>query len=76
MCDRRLTALPTGKYTLYTTSQNPHGVRTALSKSIFNVPETKIHVMSPDVGGGFGMNPASIRTTHWPYGPRAAWAGR
>ncbi len=44
-----------GKYTLYTTSQDPHSVRTALSSFIFHVPESKIRVLSPDVGGGFGM---------------------
>jgi carbon-monoxide dehydrogenase large subunit len=44
-----------GKYTLYTPSQDPHSVRAALSVSIFHVPESKIRVISPDVGGGFGM---------------------
>ncbi|MGA3307797.1 MAG: xanthine dehydrogenase family protein molybdopterin-binding subunit [Xanthobacteraceae bacterium] len=44
-----------GKYTLHTTSQDPHSVRTALSASVLHVPETKIRVLSPDVGGGFGM---------------------
>jgi carbon-monoxide dehydrogenase large subunit len=42
-------------HTLYTTSQDPHGVRSTLASAIFNVPETKIRVVSPDVGGGFGM---------------------
>ena len=44
-----------GKYTLYTTSQDPHSVRAALSTFVFHVPELKIRVLSPDVGGGFGM---------------------
>ena len=44
-----------GRYTLFTTSQDPHGVRAALSASVFRVPESKIKVVSPDVGGGFGM---------------------
>jgi aerobic carbon-monoxide dehydrogenase large subunit len=44
-----------GKYTLYTTSQDPHSVRAALAGSVFGVPETKVKVVSPDVGGGFGM---------------------
>ena len=30
-----------GRYTLYTTSQNPQALRTALATSVFNVPETK-----------------------------------
>jgi carbon-monoxide dehydrogenase large subunit len=44
-----------GRYTLFTTSQDPHGVRAALSASVFHVPESKIKVVSPDVGSGFGM---------------------
>ena len=44
-----------GKFTLYTTSQDPHSVRAALSASVFHVPELKVRVLSPDVGGGFGM---------------------
>ncbi|HXL63435.1 MAG TPA: molybdopterin cofactor-binding domain-containing protein, partial [Xanthobacteraceae bacterium] len=44
-----------GRYTLYTTSQDPHSVRAALSAHVFGVPESKIRVVSPDVGGGFGM---------------------
>jgi aerobic carbon-monoxide dehydrogenase large subunit len=44
-----------GKYTLYTPSQDPHSVRAALSSVVFHVPESKIRVISPDVGGGFGM---------------------
>ena len=41
-------------YTLYTTSQNPHGVRMEMSH-IFHVPENRIRVIAPDVGGGFGL---------------------
>ena len=41
-------------YTLYTASQNPHGARMELSH-IFHVPENHIRVVSPDVGGGFGL---------------------
>ncbi|MEN2986805.1 xanthine dehydrogenase family protein molybdopterin-binding subunit [Tistrella sp. BH-R2-4] len=42
-------------YTLYTSSQNPHSIRVTLSASTLKVPEEKIRVISPDVGGGFGM---------------------
>jgi carbon-monoxide dehydrogenase large subunit len=42
-------------FTLYTSSQNPHGVRSILAGAVFKVPETRIRVISPDVGGGFGM---------------------
>ena len=41
-------------YTLYTASQNPHGVRMEMSH-VFDAPETQIRVISPDVGGGFGL---------------------
>ena len=41
-------------YTLYTTSQNPHGVRMEMSH-VFHVPENCIRIVSPDVGGGFGL---------------------
>src|SRR6266702_1944970 len=41
-------------YTLYTCSQNPHGARMELSH-LFHVPENQIRVVSPDVGGGFGL---------------------
>src|SRR5207302_70813 len=41
-------------YTLYTTSQNPHGARMEMSH-IFHVPENRVRVVSPDVGGGFGL---------------------
>jgi carbon-monoxide dehydrogenase large subunit len=41
-------------YTLYTCSQNPHGARMEMSH-LFHVPESQIRVVSPDVGGGFGL---------------------
>ena len=41
-------------YTLYLTSQNPHGARMEMSH-VFHVPENQIRVVSPDVGGGFGL---------------------
>src|SRR2546427_4425225 len=42
-------------YTLYTSTQNPHGVRSVLSQAVFRMPETKLRVVAQDVGGGFGM---------------------
>src|SRR5438034_2290764 len=42
-------------YTLYTSSQNPHGVRSILAGAVFKLPEIKLRVIAPDVGGGFGM---------------------
>lgn len=44
----------TEKYTLYTTSQNPHLTRLLLSAFVLGLPEHKVRVVAPDVGGGFG----------------------
>ncbi len=44
-----------GSYTLYTSTQNPHGVRQVLCQAVFKMPETKLRVAAYDVGGGFGM---------------------
>ena len=41
-------------YTLYTSSQNPHGVRMEVA-GIFHVGENQVRVVAPDVGGGFGL---------------------
>jgi carbon-monoxide dehydrogenase large subunit len=43
----------TGRLTLYLTSQAPHAHRTVVSL-VTGIPEDKIHVISPDLGGGFG----------------------
>ena len=42
-----------GKLTLWTTSQAPHAHRT-LYAIVAGLPEHKIRVISPDIGGGFG----------------------
>jgi aerobic carbon-monoxide dehydrogenase large subunit len=44
----------TGDYTLYTTSQNPHVIRLLMGAFVLHIPETKLRVVAPDVGGGFG----------------------
>ena len=40
--------------TLYTTSQNPHVIRLLMGAFVLGIPEHKIRVIAPDVGGGFG----------------------
>jgi aerobic carbon-monoxide dehydrogenase large subunit len=45
----------TERYTLYTSTQNVHGVRHGLAHQILHVPESRIRVVARDVGGGFGM---------------------
>ena len=42
-------------FTLYSSTQNPHRVRETLAHSVFKIPESKLRVVGPDVGGGFGM---------------------
>ena len=42
-----------GKMTVYITSQAPHVVRTVVTL-LSNIPENKVRVISPDIGGGFG----------------------
>ena len=44
----------TGDYTLYTTSQNPHVIRLLMGAFVLQIPEHKLRVVAPDVGGGFG----------------------
>ncbi len=42
------------EHTLYTTSQNPHVIRLLMGAFVLGIPEHKLRVISPDVGGGFG----------------------
>jgi aerobic carbon-monoxide dehydrogenase large subunit len=44
----------TGEYTLYTTSQNPHVIRLLMGAFVLHIPEARLRVVAPDVGGGFG----------------------
>ena len=44
----------TEEYTLYTTSQNPHLIRLLLGAFVLGLPEHKLRIIAPDVGGGFG----------------------
>ncbi|MGH7325162.1 MAG: xanthine dehydrogenase family protein molybdopterin-binding subunit [Candidatus Rokuibacteriota bacterium] len=44
----------TGDLTLWVTSQNPHVHRLLMAAFVLGIPETKMRVIAPDVGGGFG----------------------
>jgi len=44
----------TGELTLWVTSQNPHVHRLLMAAFVLGIPEHKMRVISPDVGGGFG----------------------
>ena len=57
--------------TLWTTSQNPNLTRVVLSAFILGVPEHKLRLIAPDVGGGFG---SKIPT--YPEEALVPWAAR
>jgi aerobic carbon-monoxide dehydrogenase large subunit len=59
------------RVTLYTSTQNAHGLRRGLSRDILGVPEGKIRVVARDVGGGFGM-----KTNVYPEDAVVVWAAR
>ena len=44
----------TGRFTVYSSTQNPHGLRHGLSH-VMHLPEAAFRVIAKDVGGGFGM---------------------
>ncbi len=60
-----------GRYTLWSTTQNPHLVRQWLSRDTLHAPEHAIRVVAPDVGGGFGQ-----KTYHYPEEASLPWAAR
>ena len=41
-------------YTLYVANQNPHVERLLMTAFVLGLPEHKVRVVAPDVGGGFG----------------------
>jgi aerobic carbon-monoxide dehydrogenase large subunit len=45
----------TGQYTLWSTSQFPHVVRLLMGAFVLNIPQHRLRVVAPDVGGGFGV---------------------
>ena len=57
--------------TLYTTTQNPHITRLLLAAFVLAIPETKLRVVSPDVGGGFGS-----KIPFYPEEALVTWASR
>jgi aerobic carbon-monoxide dehydrogenase large subunit len=58
-------------FTLYTSTQNPHGIRSILCAAVFKFPENKLRVVAPDVGGGFGM-----KGDTYPEDGLVLWASR
>ena len=60
-----------GRYTLYTTSQNPHVIRLLMGAYVLNIPESRLRVVAPDVGGGFGS-----KIYHYAEEAIVTWATR
>ncbi|MCA9970078.1 MAG: xanthine dehydrogenase family protein [Anaerolineales bacterium] len=61
----------TESMTVWTTSQNPHTIRLLLGAFTLGIPEHKIRVISPDVGGGFGS-----KIFHYPEEVIVPWVSR
>jgi carbon-monoxide dehydrogenase large subunit len=60
-----------GRSTLHTSTQQPHAVRAGLASSVFGEREVNFRVVSPDVGGGFGM-----KGSVFPEDALVVWAAR
>jgi carbon-monoxide dehydrogenase large subunit len=63
-CDRSR-----GKHTLWTTSQFPHIAKLLMGNFVLGIPQHKLRVVSPDVGGGFG-----VKQFHYAEEALVTWA--
>ncbi len=61
----------TGRSTLYTGTQGAHFVRDPLADAILKIGKEKLRVISPNVGGGFGM-----KAFAYPEQALIVWASR
>src|SRR5437762_4181677 len=60
-----------GRYTLHTGIQAPHGLRTLLADQVFRVPHSQLRVVTGEVGGSFGM-----RSGAYPEHVLVLWAAK
>lgn len=60
-----------GEMTVWTSTQNPHVIRVLMSAYTLFIPENKLRIISPDVGGGFGS-----KIFHYPEEVIVPWASR
>jgi carbon-monoxide dehydrogenase large subunit len=60
-----------GRSTLYTATQGPHFVRDPLAEIILKIPKDKLRLITPNVGGGFGM-----KAFVYPEHALVVWASR
>jgi aerobic carbon-monoxide dehydrogenase large subunit len=61
----------TGRYTLHTGIQGPHGLRAQLAEQVFRVPHAQVRVVTAEVGGSFGM-----RSGIYPEHALVCWAAK
>ena len=61
----------TGRYTLATGTQMPHGLKQALAEEVFRIPADRVRVTVADVGGSFG-----IKNALYPEQVLVLWAAR
>src|SRR5580658_2168120 len=60
-----------GRSTLYTATQGPHFVRDPLAEAVLKIAKEKLRVITPNVGGGFGM-----KAFVYPEHALTVWASR
>ena len=60
-----------GRYTLHTGLQNVHAMREWIARDVLGVPESRLRVVSPDMGGSFGL-----RASVFPEMALVLWASR
>ncbi len=58
-------------YTLYVANQNPHVERLLMCAFVLGLPESKVRVIAPDVGCGFGS-----KIDHYPEDVALVWASK
>ena len=59
------------RYTLYSSGQGPHMTRNSVAAHVLKIPESRLRVISRDVGGGFGMKGAT-----YPEDGLVLWASK
>ncbi len=59
------------RYTLTSGNQFPHDIRNWLADDVLKVPESRVRIVSPDMGGSFGL-----RATIFPEFPLVLWAAK
>ena len=59
------------RYTLHSGNQFPHDLRAWMAQSVLNIPESKLRIISPDMGGSFGL-----RSSCFPELTLVLWAAK